>query len=277
MNDIQSIFKEVDMEIIARFKSGIIGASDSFYMIWKHLILLTYFGIATIIKIIVTLWTTTHSWYAYSPIVHFFIIHLPSQCVLVPLSVIAQITLAHHVAHIWERTDTTVYQSFRIILRKWQPVLLWSGVSILVTLLYKETSFTQQHPPLELSFGILGLIWTLLTLFVPILIALEAESPLEYLSSSIIIVRNYLFKIMGGLFWIALIFLICIVPFNGLWLIAKIVPRLYYSFGFMALINALELCLQGVISSACTVFKTIVYLQHKKGVDELEQLRYPRM
>jgi len=268
---------ENDMELMQRFKSGVVIASDSFFILWRNPALLTYFGIATFIKIIVSILTTAYSWYQYNACVHFFVIHLPAQCVIVPLTIFAQVALTHHTTAIMDGADTTIRQSIQSAMRKWYPILLWSGLTLVVNMLYKEISYIQYHAPLELSLSILGLIWMLLTLFVPTAIALEELSPLEYLAHSIIVVRIYLFKILGGLFWIALIFLICIVPFNGLWLVAKVIPGLYYSVTFMHLINSLELCIQWIISSANAIFKTIIYLHHKEGLEELEQLRYPRM
>lgn len=265
------------MELMERFKSGIVAASDSFFILWRHPALLIYFGIATIIKIVVSILTTAYSWYQYNTFVHFFVIHLPAQCVIVPLTAFAQVALTYHTAQILDNADTSISNSIHAVARKWQPILLWSVLTLIVNMLYKEAAHIQYHAPLELSLSILGLVWTLLTFFVPTAIALEDLTLFEYLNHSVIVVRAYLFKIMGGLFWIALIFLICIVPFNALWLVAKMSPKLYYSLAFMHLINSLELCIQGVISSANSIFKTITYLHHKEGLEELEQLRYPRM
>src|SRR5579863_8605374 len=111
------------MESMKCFKAGVSTASDSFYLLWKQPVLLVYFGIATIIKIVVTVLTTAYSLHDYNAVVHFFLIHLPSQCIIVPLTVFAQVTLTHHTALIMDGLDTTVYKSIRTVIHKWQPIL----------------------------------------------------------------------------------------------------------------------------------------------------------
>ena len=265
------------MEIIERFKSGVNAASDSFYIIWQHKILLAYFGIVTMVKMILAIWTTSYALHKYTSIIQFFSVNVPLQFALVPLSIFAQVALTHHTAHIFDEQQTSVQESIKATMRKWQPILAWSGITFLVSLLFGQLARVHYISPIEMSFGILGVAWALLTIFMPTSIALEQLSLFEHFQHSVIVMRNYLFKLLGGLFWIGIVFLLCMAPFGGAWVVAYFAPSLYYNMLFLQIISCLELVVQWSISSACTVFKAMLYLQYKQGIEELQQLQYPRM
>lgn len=262
------------MEIMERFKSGINTASDSFYILWKHKSLFFYFGIITIIKIIFSVCATNYFFHIDTPITQFLSDSMLFQLSLIPLSTFAQVALAHHIAHIFNDLNATIQESLHTTLRKWQPILAWSGITFLANILFSQLNNMGYIYPIEMSLGMLGIIWSLLTIFVPISIALEKITLIEHIRHSIIVMRNYLLKLLGGLLWIGIIFLLLIIPLSSTWLITLFVPGLYHN---MIFIQTMSNLIPWIISTASTIFKTILYLQYKKGIEELQQLQYPHM
>lgn len=273
----RSFSQEKVMEILNRFKAGINAASDSFYILKKHWALLSYFGIITIAKMVLAIWTTSSSLHAYTSSLFVFIINIPLQLVLIMLTLFAQIALTHHAVHIFDGETTTIQASMRTAIHKWQPMLIWASITFVITLIFGQLARIHNMQPLEISFGVLGLAWSLLTAFVPTAIAIENLTILEYIQHSFIVIRNYLFKFIGGMFWIGIVFVLCMVPFSCARLIAYFAPQLYYNLFFLQLISAIELIVQWGIGSACAIFKAMLYMQYKQNIDELQQLNYPRM
>jgi len=267
------------MELFERFKSGVSTASDSFYILWKHKSMLSYFGFVALIKMLLTFLSlnTCYALHIYSSVLSFIFINIPAQFGLVLITTIAQIALTHHAAHIFKGQEASLLKSVTASLHKWQLILMWSGITFCVTHFLGQLSQLRHAQLFETSFGILGLSWALLTLFVPTSIALEDLSLLEHLKHAVIVIRNYLFKLLGGLLWIGIIFLLCMAPFGGARLIAQCTSSLYYNMLFLQVTNSLELAVQCGIISAYILFKAMLYLQYKKGIEELQQLKYPRM
>jgi len=265
------------MDIMDRFKLGISAASDSFRFIWQHKILLSYLGVVTAIKMILTIITTSYSLHKYAGILYLITVHIPLYFLLIPITLFAQVALTHHTAHFFDQTPTSIYKTIRATLCKWQAILAWSCITIVSNLLFGQLTHIHYLSPLDMSLGLLGVAWALVTIFVPTSIALEQLSLYEHLQHSIIVMRNYLFKLLGGLLWFGIVFLLCAIPFGGAWILASFAPNLYYSIIFLQTISCLELIIQWIISSACTTFKALLYLQYKQGLEELQQLQYPRL
>ena len=267
------------MDVMARFKAGVETASRSFYMMWNHKELLIYYGVVATIQLLLTLCTAGMFLNAYSGdglsrVLHFLTVNVFLQYGHVIIITFLQVAVSIKVASLLQGNTVSVGATVLSAGRKWQPIILWSTINFIMSIVLLRFFHLLPVSMLCMPFAMLGFAWGLFTLFVPIAIALEEISFVEYVQHSLIVVRNYLFKLIGGLSWIGIIFLLLTLP---VWFIDKIVPSVHDYFVFICIsnvVNSIVLCL---ISTVTAIFKTKLYVQYKRGIEELQQLQYPRM
>jgi hypothetical protein len=289
------------MKIRNQAARGIHIASSSFTLLWQHKQLLLYFAFPALITIIgeimvynvavshadtaalealsgsahediVRIITYAPTWLLYSGMLLFL---LCSLCIGLFFSA----CLIHHAMHILQYEQSSIKESIWAVRHKIFPILQWAFVGFLAVLtVQKMQSFIQDEASWTLSLFlacitmVLGISWSLLTLFVLPVITLERKNIFQAVVKSFIILKQYFVVSVSGQLTIALIGLVLLVPL----LLPKMIFGLMKPVGlFFILMHLGVVMVHWILGAVNTIFKTIVYDEYMAPERELRWLNYP--
>ncbi len=202
--------------------------------------------------------------------------------------------LVYHVVHILQHKETTMRTTLQATYAKLRQIVEWSLISAVITMLLQLPSIAgasfsiilqgQASTSLSLLIPVAAILvivsiaWSLLTLFVVPLIAVENINLLAAINLSIKLIRAAFIEVVGGIFWIGVVMVISSVIFAVLGVIINLVAHGAIKPALIWLISiTMSSALFSLILSAVhTIFKAkILYLFHERAVDELQQIQHP--
>jgi len=273
-----------------RIKKGVYLASNSFAMLWNHKILLIYLTISISTYFLMQMISYNLSGYdvCFSSGLqslgqlfdlshwHHYLWLLLLTFVYVFLSTFVTIALIYHVYKLNKHESVTFKKSFGRALKKINLIVIWSVIVTMLTYAIQLISNRVAQPkqffnPIMLIVSLLGLAWTLFTLMVLPIIALESTTIKDAFKQSKDMVLAMIPEILSGEFWIGLTALLAMIPFAIPMLFNLRIPAVIVLIG-----TALIFCIGLIITTVQVIFKTFVYTYYMKPLEELKKLKYPR-
>ncbi len=266
------------MNFAKRFKSGLDIGLKSFGLLWKHKYLLIYLGAPVLIGITIEL--TVFNLFSFSPsssavfmrglmvriwstfgwIKHIGL--LVTQLVKLFVLVYAGVALTRHTSKIMKRSTTTIKKMILSCLPKIRSILLWASSSTIFFIFINQIDAIMNKAPGKTCFLMsaivaisLRLTWSLATLFVVQIIALENISLLDAFKKSPDVTKTFFAQYLGAITWLCLVGILSFTPFLLLPLRGPLGLTVVYA--ILALIGC-------ILSSTHNILKTNLYLEYKK-------------
>jgi len=273
-----------------RFKSGLNLASNSFSLLWHHPVLLVYLSISIGLYLImqtisdnvsfdlnfttgiinVGLLFDLSRW-------HHYILLFVFTFAYVYLSTFITICLLRHVNRLLRYKKVDLITNIKKNKKKLRITFYWSliitSLAYLIQLISGQITTSRLLNPYMLFTSLFGIIWSLLTLIVVPIIALEKTTIIQALTKSKRIVISLFIEIISGELWIALVAFLSSMPFI-IPLILKMNVNIPNILVLLATVSILLIAL--MISTIQGIFKTMIYVYYMQPLEELDQLRYPR-
>lgn len=287
------------MVIQQRIQNGLTLAANSFLMLWHHKKLLIYL----LIPVIVNLKFGVHS--AYDFVYALIVRGAPGSLMPVLKSMAKAISadigiacLSVHTFSFLEHQISSVRETLARVFHRAPVIITWSllsgsiiyltltGLHILHTycdtagIIYYMGSMDTTINPADVLQIILGLLWIIKVFFMIQILAIEELSLIESFKASWTLSHACLLEIIGGEFWIGLMWFLSTLPF----IIIFEKPMAYHLFENERIhewswIHIVALIIMGwICASAQAVFRTKLY--HHYSVEPIEQevdiMFYPR-
>lgn len=287
------------MVIQQRIQNGLTLAANSFLMLWHHKKLLIYL----LIPVIVNLKFGVHS--AYDFVYALIARGAPGSLMPVLKSMAKAISadigiacLSVHTFSFLEHQISSVRETVARVIHRAPVIITWSllsgsiiylaltGLHILHTycetagLTYYMGSLAITINPADVLQIILGLLWIIKVFFMIQILAIEELSLIESFKASWTLSHARLLEIIGGEFWIGLMWFLSTLPF----IIIFEKPMAYHLFENERIhewswIHIVALIIMGwICASAQAVFRTKLY--HHYSVEPIEEevdiMFYPR-
>ena len=287
------------MIIRQHIQNGLTLASNSFLMLWQHKKLLVYL----LIPVLVNLKFGVHSAYDFvyaliargAPASFVPVIKAMSKAIFADLGIAC---LSVHTFSFLEHQTSSIRTTLRTVMHRTPVIVTWSliaGSLIYLSLIglhflhdYCENiglvkyidGFDTALNPADVLQLALGIMWITYVFFMIQILALENLSILESLRASWELSRTHLLEIIGGEFWIALIWFLGMLPF----MIIFEKPMAYHLFEnekihewSWILICAL-IIVGWICASAQAVFRTKLYHHYyvEPIEEEIDVMFYPR-
>lgn len=287
------------MVIRQRIQNGLTLAANSFLMLWHHKKLLLYL----LIPVLVNLKFGVHSAYdfvyaliargapaSFAPVIKAMIKALFADFGIACLSVHTFSFLEHQISSVRSTLATVIHRAPIII--AWSLIagslinLTLTGLHIVHTYC-EQLGFTYYMDSLGVILNpadalqvILGILWIIKVFFMIQILAIEEISLIESFKLSWDLSRAHILEIIGGEFWIGLIWFLSMLPF----MIIFEKPMAYHLFEnerihdwSWILICALNIA-GWVCASAQAVFRTKLYHHYyiQLREEEIDVMFYPR-
>ncbi len=285
--------------IIAHINNGLMLASDSFLALWEHKKLLVYLLIPALLNLIFGIHSAYDFVYAlisrgapteFTPVIKAMVKAIVADLGIACISV--------HMFTIIEHQRSSVRDTIRMVVPRAPIIATWSIIAgaiiygTLSCLSLLNTPFENMGWSMEIeNIGvvtpatglqiILGVVWIMTVFFMIQILALEKNTSIvESLKHSWKIARAALLEIIGGEFWIGLIWALSVLPL----MILFEKPMAYYLFNNKAIHDwsgiafYLLILIGWICASAQAVFRTKLY--HRSYIEpreeEIDVLFYPR-
>ena len=286
----------------ARLKIGLYMATQSFSMLWYEKKLLLYFGIPSLISLVlkvlaynavaIPLDSPAELLYFTKKLLNSFLtipewekflavasIHLANLAFMTFFSA----TLIHHLGHIMQGEKTGFKENLEKMYAKLWPIISWTLIFLIVELIILRASESSSFLLLLLTaFATIAVF--LYAFFALVLIVFKDKPLLILIAQSGSITKEFLQEILGGTFWFGLVFLMISAPAYILWWVLAptmlqnfmiLHPMKYQIFMFIGIFTT-EIILRCVISTAFIIFKVMLYqLWRQKHASQPEEQRYP--
>lgn len=287
------------MVIQQRIQNGLTLAANSFLMLWHHKKLLVYL----LIPVLVNLKFGVHS--AYDFVYALIARGAPGSIMPVLKSMAKAISadigiacLSVHTFSFLEHQISSVRATIARVLHRAPTIVTWSilsGTLIYLTLsvihilhnycdtvglTYHASSLNTTINPADILQVVLGVLWIIKVFFMIQILALEELSLVASFKLSWALSRAHILEIMGGEFWIGLIWFLSMLPF----MIIFEKPMAHHLFENEKIhewswILICALIIAGwVCASAQAVFRTKLYFHYyvKPRNEEIDIMFYPR-
>jgi len=287
------------MVIRQRIQNGLTLAANSFLMLWNHKKLLVYL----LIPVLVNLKFGVHSAYDFV----YALIARGAPTSLVPVvkamakAIFADLGIAclsMHTFSFLEHQTSSVRATLRAVIYRAPVIITWSLIAgsliyLALSLLHIFHGYCENAGlviyidslditlnPADILQTILGILWIIKVFFMIQILALEELSLIESFKASWVLSHTHILEIIGGEFWIGLIWFLSMLPF----MIIFEKPMAYHLFENERIhewswIHICVLIIAGwVCASAQAVFRTKLYHHYyaEPREDEIDIMFYPR-
>lgn len=262
------------IRILKHIQLGLNTAAGSFLTLWKHKKLLLYLIPAVLLNFTLGLYSAYDFVYALisrgAPTDFILVIKAMSKAIIADLGIAC---LSIHTFMLLEHQVASARDTLRAVMARIPHIAAWSIISgtviyVALSILHLISGFLTSMPILvHVIMGIqimLGIIWILIVFFMIQILALENLSIIESLQLSYKLSRHVILEIIGGEFWIGLIWLLSALPI----MIIFEKPMAYYLFNDQAIREWSGIAQYGLIligwicASAQTVFRTRLYYSY---------------
>lgn len=256
------------MNFGTRFKNGLYMATQSFSMIWYQKKLLFYFGIPAFITFFVRLLFQQESFKNFYQLMP-SIVRVLAFMAPAAITTFFTVALIYHAAKIMNGQQSTIKQSLYQCFGKLSDIFAWMLPSICVQLLIAYVAVYEGpfFGLIALGIFMLLLLWGLYTFFVLPLITFKKQSLLASIKDSTKMAKESLPEIMGGEFWFILVVMLTAAPLI-IYGVATARHAFDPIFNFIVIFTS-EIIINACISTAHTIFKTMLYLEQAKKHPEL--------
>lgn len=287
------------MVIRQRIQNGLTLAANSFLMLWHHKKLLVYL----LIPVLLNLKFGVHSAYDFvyalisrgAPSSFMPVIKAMGKAIIADLGIAC---LSVHTFSFLEHQTSSVRATLRTVMHRAPVIITWSLIAGLIIYLslsglhllhnYCENigwvkyvaSLDVTINPAGVLQAIFGVLWIIKVFFMIQILALEELSIIESFKASWALSRAHILEIIGGEFWIGLIWFLSMLPF----MIIFEKPMAYHLFENETIhewswIHICVLIIAGwVCASAQAVFRTKLYHHYyaEPLEEEIDIMFYPR-
>lgn len=259
------------MEALTHIQRGLNIASDSFLFLWQHKKLLLYLLIPVVLNLLLGIYSAYDFVYAFivrgAPTALFPLIIAMSKAIIADFGIAC---LAVHTLLILRDRGSSVRATIRTVIHRAPLIIAWSliaGALIYVALtILHVISMPFENMPLVLFLisaleVALGIVWLIDVFYMIQILAIEELSLIESFHLSRKLARVTLLEILGGEFWIGLMYGLGTLPF--MLLFEKLMA--YHLFNNQAIhdwswITIYALILLGwICATVQTVFRTELY------------------
>lgn len=287
------------MVIQQRIQNGLTLAANSFLMLWHHKKLLIYL----LIPVLVNLKFGVHSAYDFvyalivrgAPISFMPAIKAMSKAIFADFGIAC---LSVHTFSFLENQSSSVRATLRTVLHRAPVIAAWSlvagsiiylsltGLHLLhdycenMGIILSMPGLDRTLNPVDVLQFILGVLWIITVFFMIQILALEKLSLVASFKMSWMLSRAHILEIIGGEFWIGLIWFLSMLPF----MIIFEKPMAHHLFENKMIhewswILICALIIAGwVCASAQAVFRTKLYFHYyvEPRNEEIDIMFYPR-
>lgn len=259
------------MEALTHIQRGLNIASDSFLFVWQHKKLLLYLLIPVVLNLALGIQSAYDFVYAFvvrgAPTAIYPLIMAMLKAIIADFGIAC---LAVHTFLILKERGSSVRATIKVVVHRAPLIVAWSlvaGALIYIALtLFSIVSLPFQEMRWVLFIisaieTLLGMVWLIDVFYMIQILALEELSLIESFQLSRTLSRKTILEILGGEFWIALIYGLSTVPF--MLLFER--PMAYHLFNNQAIhdwswITIYALIILGwVCATVQTVFRTELY------------------
>lgn len=250
-------------QTIARLKSGLYMATQSFSMLWDQKKLLLYFGIPAFITFIVrVIFQNDHfkaiylSWPSIIRVIAFM---LPTA-----ITTFFTVALMHHTARIMQGGSSTIKSSLNACMSKIGIILAWMVPTIAVQLLISFIGIYEgpYFAFIAIAIALFLMFWLLCTFFVLPLITYSTDSLMVIIGKSYQVFRTQIPEMLGGEIWFAVVFMLTALPLV-LYGLATQKYEFDPIFNFFIIFTS-EIIINACISTAHSIFKVMLYQEYLK-------------
>lgn len=287
------------MIILQHIQNGMTIASNSFLTIWEHKKLLVYLLAPLLLNFIFGIYSAYDFVYALftrgAPTAIAPLLMAMSKAIVADLGIAC---VAVHTFSLLEHQTSSIRTTVRTVAHRAPLIVTWSliaGTIIYLTLIGLDMISTALHDmgwvipiqsidlelnPITILQVILGILWILNVFFMIQILALEEFSLIESFKRSWLLARTLILEIIGGEFWIGLIWCLSILPL----MILFEKPMAHYLFNNKAIHDWSGIAFYGLIiigwvcASAQSVFRTKLYHRYyiEPREEEVDAMFYPR-
>jgi hypothetical protein len=285
--------------ILQRIQNGLTIASDSFLTIWEHKKLLVYLLVPLLLNLVFGIYSAYDFVYALmsrgASSDFFIVVKAMSKAIIADLGIAC---VAVHTFSILEHQTSSIRATLNTVAQRAPIIATWSliaGTFIYLSLgalhmlnvflhdagwcMTIETIGYEFNPATILQI-VLGVLWIVTVFFMLQILALEKLSLIESFKRSLMLSRAIILEVMGGEFWIGLIWFLSILPF----MIIFGKPMAYQLINSKVIHDWSWITIYALIiigwfcASAQSVFRTKLY--HKYYIEpreeEIDVMFYPR-
>lgn len=278
------------MVILRHIQQGLNIAAESFLTLWEHKKLLLYLLAPVLFNLIFPIYSAYDFVYTLisrgAPTSNLMLIKAMSKAIIADLGIAC---LSVHIYTILEHQISSVRATIRTVAHRAPLIVSWSLIVGAITYLTLTLFHMIAVPFADMRWvmhgitGIqilLGTLWIATVFFTVQILALEELSLIQSLKLSLTLSRALILEIVGGEFWIGLVWFLSVLPF----MIMFEKPMAYQLLNDTAIhewswITVYVLIFIGwVCASAQTVFRTKLFYQFylKPRENEVDALFYPR-
>jgi len=262
----------IAQNVFDRFKSGLYIAAESFSMLWQHPILLIYYlGLLLAYGLIFVLSYNLIGYQGacmhvggefHAPQNNLLADLLPQTGGLVYLGfifsiflnillrTIISVALIEHTHALLHNHKPALKEICTATKVRWLNILIWSlllaGITLLISA-FSSLATKIDSTLLLILVSSLGIAWLILSFFVVPVIALTRKTISHALYNSIRLLTDYTPEILGGLFWIGLVYFFTL--FTNIAIHEYLVPK-----------NVKDLCMEHNLALFTTLFATILLI-----------------
>lgn len=291
------------MTISERFWTGLYLASNSFAFLWQHPELFVYLGSAAFVYFVaqffsynmpivgfagdeVTMFIGMQGWqYSLIEFTHWIyqgIFFIGTYIYVFIITFLHVCLIRHTLAILYDDPDRA---HVLVVLARSKQALWrvagWSLIFTIVSLLLRIIAVSTYGARVTFSAGLILVMmllvgWSLATFFVLPILAVHQVSIWKAMKTSLTIVRNIFWQIIGAEAWMGIIIIICFVPIS---IISRALGLNTTSFGLFILSGVLTMAtvlISYIILSAHTVLKTKLYYYFIEPLQELAFLQFPQ-
>jgi len=288
------------MNMLAHIQNGLTLASDSFLTLWEHKKLLLYLLIPVLINILFGIQSSYDFVYALIssgvPTALFPVIKAILKTIIADLGIAC---LSVHTYMFLEHQISSVRTTLRTVAKRAPLIAAWtliSGAIIYLSLtglhfleiFFENMGLVMHLKSIDVTLNpaillqiVLGTVWIIVVFFMIQILALEDFSLMESFQTSRELSRALILEIIGGEFWIGLMWFLSVLPF----MIIFEKPMAHHLFTNKAIhddwswITVFALIIIGwVCASAQAVFRTTLYHRYyaEPREEEIDVMFYPR-
>jgi len=288
------------MIILQHIQNGLTLAANSFLLLWHHKKLLIYLLVPVLLNLSFGIYSAYDFVYALiargAPSDFFLVIKAMSKAIVADLGIAC---LSVHTYTLLEHQTSSIRATLHTVAYRAPIIMTWSfitGTIIYISLIglhmmqifCENAGFVMHIKSLDMMLNpaivlqmLLGIIWIVVVFFMIQILAIEEFSIVESFQTSWALSRALILEIIGGEFWIGLIWFLSILPF----MIIFEKPMAYHLFTNKPILDqwswttTCALIIAGwVCASAQAVFRTKLY--HRYYTEPLQQeidvMFYPR-